>query len=49
LTLAAAETLRVPLPFASLLHDRLLRLLASGRETLDWAALAQLSAQDAGQ
>jgi 3-hydroxyisobutyrate dehydrogenase-like beta-hydroxyacid dehydrogenase len=49
LTLAAAETLRVPLPFASLLHDRFLTLLAHGGEALDWSALAQLAAQDAGQ
>jgi len=34
LTLAAAETLRVPMPFASVLHDRFLTLLA------DWAISA---------
>ena len=49
LTLAAAETLRVPLPFASLLRDRFLTLLAQGGEALDWSAIAQLAAQDAGQ
>lgn len=49
LTLAAAETLSVPLPFASLLRDRFLRLLACGGEALDWSALAQLAAHDAGQ
>ncbi len=49
LTLAAAETLRVPMPLASLLRDRLLTLLAHGDERLDWAAMAQLAAQDAGE
>jgi 3-hydroxyisobutyrate dehydrogenase-like beta-hydroxyacid dehydrogenase len=48
LTLAAAETLRVPMPLASLLHDRFLTLLAHGGEGLDWSALGQLAAQDAG-
>jgi 3-hydroxyisobutyrate dehydrogenase-like beta-hydroxyacid dehydrogenase len=49
LTLAAAETLRVPMPLASLLHDRFLTLLAQGGEELDWSAIAQLAAKDAGQ
>jgi 3-hydroxyisobutyrate dehydrogenase-like beta-hydroxyacid dehydrogenase len=49
LTLAAAEDLRVPMPLASLLRDRFLTLLAHGGEALDWAAIAQLSALDAGQ
>src|SRR5262245_36831010 len=48
LTLAAAETLRVPMPLASLLHDRLLTLLARGGDGLDWSAIGQLAAQDAG-
>ena len=48
LTLAAAEELRVPLPLASLLRDRFLTLLAQGGETLDWSAVGQLAAQDAG-
>jgi 3-hydroxyisobutyrate dehydrogenase-like beta-hydroxyacid dehydrogenase len=48
LALAAAETLRVPMPLASLLHDRFLRLLAQGGSHLDWAAIGALSAQDAG-
>lgn len=48
LALAAAETLRVPMPLASLVHNRLLTLLANGGEALDWAALGQLAAQDAG-
>jgi len=48
LVLAAAEELRVPLPVASLLRDRLLTLLAHGGDTLDWSALGGLAAADAG-
>ena len=48
LALAAAETLRVPMPLASLVHDRLQTLIARGGEQLDWSALGQLAAQDAG-
>jgi 3-hydroxyisobutyrate dehydrogenase-like beta-hydroxyacid dehydrogenase len=48
LALAAAESLRVPMPLASLLHDRFLRLLVAGGEHLDWAALGGLATQDAG-
>ena len=47
LALAAAESLRVPMPLGSLLHDRLLRLLVAGGEHLDWAALGGLATQDA--
>ena len=46
--LAAADGLRVPMPLASLLHDRLLTLLARGGEALDWSAIGQLAARDAG-
>jgi 3-hydroxyisobutyrate dehydrogenase-like beta-hydroxyacid dehydrogenase len=48
LTLAAAESLNVPLPLASLLRDRFLTLLARGGETLDWSAIGQLAAHDSG-
>jgi 3-hydroxyisobutyrate dehydrogenase-like beta-hydroxyacid dehydrogenase len=48
LVLAAAEDLRVPLPLASLLHDRFLALLANGGEKLDWSAIGGLAAKDAG-
>lgn len=48
LTLAAAEDLRVPMPLASLLRDRLLTLLAQGDDTLDWSAIGHLAARDAG-
>jgi 3-hydroxyisobutyrate dehydrogenase-like beta-hydroxyacid dehydrogenase len=48
LALAAAEALRVPMPLASLVHDRLVALIARGGEQLDWSALGQLAANDAG-
>jgi 3-hydroxyisobutyrate dehydrogenase-like beta-hydroxyacid dehydrogenase len=49
LTLAAAESLQVPMPVASLLRDRFLTLMAHGGETLDWSAIGQLAAKDSGQ
>jgi 3-hydroxyisobutyrate dehydrogenase-like beta-hydroxyacid dehydrogenase len=49
LTLAAAESLLVPMPLASLLHDRFLALLAQGGEALDWSGIASMAARDAGQ
>ena len=49
LVLAAAETLRVPLPLASLIYNRFLTLLARGGESQDWSAFSQLAAEDAGQ
>jgi len=45
---AAAEELRVPLPFAAVIRDRLLALLAQGGEELDWSAIGKLAAADAG-
>jgi 3-hydroxyisobutyrate dehydrogenase-like beta-hydroxyacid dehydrogenase len=48
LALAAAESLNVPLPIASLLRDHLLTGLAQGRADSDWAALAKISAENAG-
>jgi 3-hydroxyisobutyrate dehydrogenase-like beta-hydroxyacid dehydrogenase len=48
LALAAAESLRVPMPVASLLRDRFVRLLANGGEHLDWSAIGGLATQDAG-
>jgi 3-hydroxyisobutyrate dehydrogenase-like beta-hydroxyacid dehydrogenase len=48
LTLAAAESLRVPMPVGSVLRDRFLRLLAQpGGDDLDWAAIGGLASQDA--
>jgi 3-hydroxyisobutyrate dehydrogenase-like beta-hydroxyacid dehydrogenase len=48
LALAAAEDLRVPMPFASVLRDRYLALSAQGGEHLDWSAIGRLAAIDAG-
>ena len=47
LTLAAADDLRVPMPLASLLRDRFLRLLAHGGEGMDWSAIGGLASDDA--
>jgi 3-hydroxyisobutyrate dehydrogenase-like beta-hydroxyacid dehydrogenase len=49
LALAAGEQFRVPLPLASLIRDRMLTLLARGGESLDWSAISQIAADDAGQ
>jgi 3-hydroxyisobutyrate dehydrogenase-like beta-hydroxyacid dehydrogenase len=48
LALAAAESLGVPMPLASLLRDRFLRLLANGGRNLDWCAIGGLASLDAG-
>lgn len=48
LMLAAGEAAEVPLPLASLLRDQLLSGVAQGMGDLDWAALAQVSAERAG-
>jgi 3-hydroxyisobutyrate dehydrogenase-like beta-hydroxyacid dehydrogenase len=47
LTIAAAEGIRVPMPLASLLHDRFMRLLAQGGEAMDWSAIGGLATKDA--
>jgi 3-hydroxyisobutyrate dehydrogenase-like beta-hydroxyacid dehydrogenase len=47
LALAAAENLRVPMPLASLLYDRFVRLFAQGGEKLDWSAIGGLATEDA--
>lgn len=47
LTLAAAEELNVPLPFAGILRDRFLELAAHGGGELDWSAIGSLAAKDA--
>ena len=47
LTLAAADSLRVPMPLAGLLRDRFLRLLAHGGENMDWSAIGGLATEDA--
>jgi 3-hydroxyisobutyrate dehydrogenase-like beta-hydroxyacid dehydrogenase len=48
LTLAAAEASRVPMPFASLIRDRLLSLIAQEGEEIDWSAIALIAARNAG-
>jgi len=48
LALAEAEREAVPMPAASLVHDRLVGLAALGAADLDWSALGLLEARDAG-
>jgi 3-hydroxyisobutyrate dehydrogenase-like beta-hydroxyacid dehydrogenase len=48
LALAAGADAEVPMPLASLLHDQMLAAVARGMGDLDWAALAQMSAERAG-
>jgi len=49
LVLEAAQTLRVPLPLASLIYNRFLTLLAHGGDKLDWSAISLGAAEDAGR
>jgi 3-hydroxyisobutyrate dehydrogenase-like beta-hydroxyacid dehydrogenase len=44
---AAAESARVPMPFAGVLRDSLLEALAAGDEDLDWSALSLVAAKRA--
>jgi 3-hydroxyisobutyrate dehydrogenase-like beta-hydroxyacid dehydrogenase len=48
LALAAADDRSVPMPFASVLRDNFMELIATGGGESDWAALAQLAARRAG-
>ena len=48
LLLAAAEEAAVPMPMASLVHDRFVAALAQGLGESDWAAIARISYQNAG-
>lgn len=48
LALAEAEHTAVPMPAASLVHDRLVGMVARGWAELDWSALGLLAAVDAG-
>ena len=48
LLLAAAEEAAVPMPMASLVHDRFVAALAQGLEEADWSVIARLAAQTAG-
>lgn len=46
--LGAAEASRVPMPFASLVRDHLLALIAQEGEDIDWSAMARVAARNAG-
>jgi 3-hydroxyisobutyrate dehydrogenase-like beta-hydroxyacid dehydrogenase len=48
LLLAAAEEASVPMPMASIVHDRFLAALAHGLKEADWAGIARISYRDAG-
>lgn len=48
LALAAADAHSVPMPFASVLRDGLMELIATGGADNDWAALALVAARRAG-
>ena len=48
LALAEAEHAAVPMPAASVVHDRLVAMAARGWSDLDWSALGLLAAVDAG-
>ena len=48
LVLAAAEALNVPMPFAGVVHDRMMSAIARGRTEVDWSAIAELAAESAG-
>lgn len=47
LAIAAAEKLNVPMPFASVLHDRFVELIAMGGEDQDWSAVGRLAFREA--
>ncbi len=48
LVLAAAEEAAVPMPMASLIHDRFLAAMAQGLENGDWTEIARVSFRNAG-
>jgi len=48
LALAAADSAGVPLPVASLVHDRFLSAVGHGFGEKDWSVIARLAAEDAG-
>ena len=48
LLLAAADAANVPMPMASVLHDRFLTGVARGLGEKEWAAIARLAAESAG-
>ncbi|MEN6335532.1 MAG: NAD(P)-dependent oxidoreductase [Phycisphaerales bacterium] len=48
LLMQAAEQVSVPMPMASLIHDRFLAAMAQGLSEADWSSIARLSYQSAG-
>lgn len=48
LALEAAEAAGVPMPLASLVHDRFVTAMATGMGELDWSAIAAVSYRNAG-
>ena len=48
LLIAAAEEAAVPMPMASLVHDRFLAALAQGLSEADWAGIARIAYHNAG-
>ena len=48
LILAEANNAAVPMPLASLVHDRLTAMVAKGREDRDWAGFAEEISESAG-
>jgi len=48
LVLAAAEEVAVPMPMASVVHDRFVAAMAQGLENADWSAIAHLAYKNAG-
>ena len=48
LVVAAADEVGVPLPLASLVHDRFIAAIAQGLGNSDWSAIARLSFESAG-
>lgn len=48
LVLETAAAVQMPMPFASLAHDRLVASVAKGRGAMDWSALALGVSEDAG-
>lgn len=48
LLLRTADHLKLPMPVAGILHDRLMVGLANGRENYDWSAIAMTQMEEAG-
>ena len=48
LVLQTADSVKMPMPLASLLHDRMMAGIARGRGEIDWSALSLGVSEDAG-